>query len=197
MKNFKWGTESFNESPVYVVLFVSRNKDNVGVENFEQRRISFITHKEIDDSRLIRDFENFVSNGVPGETCRMYYSINARDTKKIYKDLVHFLIDEPDFNLCDIAPKLAGIAASKGNALTKHWMFDFDINDLNKANEFCDDIKAIDPEIEIIIHKTPNAYAIITNHGFDTRKLYEKWDSKLTELKRDDLVCVRWKTKEE
>ena len=85
MKNFKWGTESFNESPVYVVLFVSRNKDNVGVENFEQRRMSFITHKEIDDSRLIRDFENFVSNGVPGETCRMYYSINARDTKKIYK----------------------------------------------------------------------------------------------------------------
>lgn len=197
MKNFKWGTESFNESPVYVVLFVSRNKDNVGVENFEQRRMSFITHKEIDDSRLIRDFENFVSNGVPGETCRMYYSINARDTKKIYKDLVHFLIDEPDFNLCDIAPKLAGIAASKGNALTKHWMFDFDINDLNKANEFCNDIKTIDPEVETTIHKTPNAYAIITNRGFDTRKLYEKWDSKLTELKRDDLVCVRWKTKEE
>lgn len=197
MKNFKWGTESFDESPVYVVLFVSRNKDNVGVENFEQRRMSFITHKEIDDSRLIRDFENFVSNGVSGETCRMYYSINARDTKKIYKDLVHFLIDEPDFNLCDIAPKIAGIAASKGNALTKHWMFDFDINDLNKANEFCDDIKAIDSEIETTIHKTPNAYAIITNRGFDTRKLYEKWDSKLTELKRDDLVCVRWKTKEE
>lgn len=43
-KNYKWGIESINDNPVHVVLFVSRNKDNKDVKDFEERRTSFITN---------------------------------------------------------------------------------------------------------------------------------------------------------
>ena len=129
MKNFLWGTESFNDSPIHVVLFVSRNKDNKDIEGFKERRQSFITHEPIDSSKLEVKFASFAAEGVAGETSRMYYSVNARDGKKIYQQLLHFLIDNPDFNLCSIQPKLAGIAAQKECALTKHWMFDLDTDD--------------------------------------------------------------------
>ena len=44
-------------------------------------------------------------------------------------------------------------------------------------------------------HKTPHGYAVIVKHGFDTRKLLEKW-GKDVELKRDDMLLVCWDTKE-
>ena len=189
MKNFKWGTESFNDKPIYVVLFVSRNKDNAEIEDFKERRTSFITHKTVEELQI--EFSDFISHGKPGEFCRMYYSVNPRDPVKIHKQLLHFLIDEPDFNLCCINSKLAGIAASKECNAGKKWMFDFDIRDNNKVWEFIADIEAIDMEVEIDIHPTPHGYAVITNRGFDTRKLFEKW-TKDVSLKRDDLLCVAW-----
>ena len=195
MKNFKWGTTSFNESPIYVVLFVSRNKDNTCVENFVERRMSFITHDTLDSEVLKRKFSDFVNAGQPGETSRLYYSVNERDGEKIYKALLHFLIDNPEFNLCSIGSKLAGIAASKECAKTKRWMFDFDIDDENKVKEFCEDIANIDKEVKVIVCKTPHCYAIITDRGFDTRELFKKWNQDVG-LKRDDLLCAYWKTKE-
>ena len=194
MKNFKWSVESFNSKPIYIVLLVSRNKDNKDIENFKERRKSFITHK--DYIELYDEFKKFLEDGVKGEMSRMYYSINARDSQKIYTQLMHFLFDNPDFNLCSIMPKLAGIAAQKECAAEKKWMFDFDIDDAGYVEEFCTDISNIDPEVEIDTYKTPHGYAIITNHGFDTRKLMEKWADKVT-LKRDDLICCYWETKGE
>jgi hypothetical protein len=195
MKNYKWGTQSFNDGPINVVLFVSRNKDNKNVVGFKERHESFITHCPVDSEILINKFNAFVQTGLVGESCRMYYSVNDRNGDAIYKNLVHFLIDNSEFNLCDLAPKLAGIAATKECAKTKRWMFDFDINDINKANEFKNDILAIDPTVEVTIRKTPHGYAIITSHGFDTRTLYAKWDEKETNLMRDTLYCARWATK--
>lgn len=195
MKNRKWNTKSNDDRPMNVVLFVSRKKDNKDVPDYTERRQSFITKEPIDSQRLKDKFLYFVNQGVAGETSRMYYSINERNEEKIYKDLLRFLIDAPDFNLCSISSKLAGIAATNTNAKTKHWMFDFDINDECKLQEFCNDIKSIDDSVMIEIHKTPNGYAIITNHGFDTRTLYQKWDKKTAELKRDDLLCVDWRIK--
>ena len=195
MKNFKWGTKSFDDSPINVVLFVSRNKDNTDVADFTERRTSFITHDSADSDKLNKQFEDFVKAGVPGELSRMYYSVNERDADKIYKTLLHFLIDTPDFNLCAMAPKLAGIAATKECAKTKRWMFDFDIDDSGYVEEFCTDISNIDSEVEIDVHKTPHGYAVITSRGFDTRELLKKWESKDVTLKRDDLLCVAWKRK--
>lgn len=180
--------------PTNVVLFVSRNKDNKDILNFSERSKTFLTNLQSDDIKLDTMFNNFVDEGVIGETSRMYYSVNERDPEKIYKDLLHFLIDNPEFDLCSLPSKLAGIAAKNTNSKTKHWMFDFDINDFTLANEFVEDIKTIDPSVEINVHKTPNGHAIITNRGFDTRKLNEKWGNDVT-LKRDDMLCIKWRSK--
>lgn len=193
MKNFKWGTESFNDKPIYVALFVSRNKDNKDIPDFKERRKSFITHKSI--LELSEEFHAFVNMGQKGEMCRFYYSVNERDGKKIYTELMHFLFDNPDFNLCSLGSKLAGIAAKKECAKGKAWMFDFDIDDKDLVGKFCHDILSID-EMKVIYSKTPHGYAVITSRGFDTRKLLEKWNDSVT-LKRDDLLCVDWATKGE
>ena len=195
MKNFKWSVESFNDFPIYIVLYVSRQKDNKDIENFVERRSSFITH-DIGSEHALQKFKEFVNRGLEGETSRMYVSVNERDGEKIYKALMHFLLDNPDFNLCSILPKLAGLAAQKECAKTKHWMFDFDINDIKMVNEFLNDISTIDNTIEAKAYKTPNGYAIITDRGFDCRILMEKWGKDVT-LKRDDLLCIMWEKKGE
>ena len=190
----KWGTEFKSDNPIHVVLFRSRNKDNKDLEGFKERREAFITN-DYDGVRVSNRFNNFVDDGVDGEICRMYVSVNERDPKAIYKELLHFLIDEPEFNLCAIDAKLASIAAKKECAKTKHWMFDFDSLDEDKLKEFEHDIlnngSVLIEHIER--HRTPNGYAIIVNHGFDTRELLAKWGD-IVSLKKDDLLCVKWTT---
>ena len=138
----------------------------------------------------------------------MYLSVNARDNTKVYKELLHFLIDNPDFNLAHIQSKIAGMAAKKECALEKKWMFDFDCEDENELDEFLDDLSTaysrnnrlhgflLDSSITYIldfkrVYKTPNGYAIVIDYGFDTRELLEKYKDIVT-LKRDDLLCVAW-----
>ena len=199
-KNYKWGIETINDNPIHVVLFVSRNKDNKDVKDFEERRTSFITNQLMNFGYLATKFNTFVQQGVSGETSRMYYSVNARDHEKIHNQLLHFLIDDPDFNLCSVSAKIAGIAAMRECAAQKRWMFDFDINSEEEVNQFVEDIEAIastdENPISVEVHSTPHGYAVITNRGFDTRELYKKWDESLVSLKRDDLLCCNWKTKE-
>lgn len=182
-----WGFDPTDDKDIYVCLFISRNKDNKDVPNFVERRKSFITTKRYTDPDLIIEFFNFVSNGVPNEICRMYYSLNSRNKEVVYKNLLHFLIDEPNFNLCALPSKIASIAAKHECAKTKHWFFDFDIKDKNKVTEFMNDIYSIDNDVKVTYRETPNGYAIITNRGFDTRELFKKWTENVT-LKKDDLV---------
>lgn len=78
-------------------------------------------------------------------------------------------------------------------AATKHWMFDFDIDDWNSILEFNNDIRNFaGNDIAIETYKTIHGYAVVINHGFDTRALMEKWKSKGVELKRDDMLFVAW-----
>lgn len=197
MKNNKWSVESFSNKPIHVVLFCSRNKDNKHLPDFKERRTSFITHKTIEE--LEPEFNDFVSHGREGEMCRLYYSVNARDPQKIHTQLMHFLFDNPDFNLCSIAPKLAGIAAQKECALEKKWMFDLDTDDEYAAWAVCQNILLFAPDVKVEEYKTPHGYAIVVNHGFDTRELMEIWGQLTIDitLKRDDLLCAKWKTKGE
>ena len=179
-------------APVHVVLFISRNKDNTAVANHKTREKCFITREPMDSSELAKQFNNFVNDGQYGEMSRMYYSVNERNEQNIRKDLMHFLIDNPDANMCDLSSKIASIASSSKNAKTRHWMFDFDIKDKDKAEEFCHDITEIDDKCKIATYETPNGFAIILNHGIDVRPLLKKWgDSKVT-LKRDDMLCCAW-----
>lgn len=192
----KWGFKVEESKDLYVVLFISRNKDNKDVENFKERRKSFITTKTPEE--LNNTFKHFVEDGVDGEMCRFYYSVNSRDATKVKKQLLHFLIDE-DFNLTHLDGKLASIAAKKECAKTKRWMFDFDSDDKIKVSEFLTDIsKCVTEPLETEIRKTPHGYAIITERGFDTRQLglEDKWWNIAT-LKKDDLLCYTWERKDE
>lgn len=186
-----WGVEMYDDKPVRVCLFVSRNKDNKDIEGFKERRVAFLTTKDYYDTRLNDDFIDFVNKGVEGETSRMYMSVNARNTKKIYKELLHFLFDNPDFNLTHIQGKLAGIGAKKENALEHKWLFDFDSKNLKEEIDFMCDISNYVNCDDIHSYPTPHGYAVIVDHGFDIRELMEKWGDVVT-LKRDDLLCINW-----
>lgn len=188
MKNYKWNTEKHTDE-IYIVLFTSRSKDNKDIEDFTQRREAFLTSRAMDDPVLLENFAYFARKGVVGETSRMYYSVNARNPQKINKTLVHYLIDNPDINPAAIQGRLAAIAAQKECVATKHWMFDFDLPDPAKAEEFKQDILTIDKDIEVTIHPTKNNFAIVTNRGFDTRTLLKKWKD-VVSLKKDDLLYV-------
>ena len=197
-KGKMWGITRTDDRPINVVLFISRNKDNVDVEGFKERRKSFITKECMLSEKLLNQFILFKNEGVTGEMSRMYYSVNDRNPDKIYTELLHFLIDNPDFNLTSIDSKLAGIAAKKEcrNSASKKWLFDFDMNDDNELEEFLTDIENIDNTIKVMFMHTPHGYAVITDKGFDTRTLLEKWEQIVT-LKRDDLLLVHWGNKEE
>lgn len=192
MKNKKWGVVN-SEDPIYVVLFVSRTKDNKHLSDFTERRKSFITQKSVEE--LDKDFDAFVRAGRPDEFCRFYYSVNARDAGTIRKKLLHFLIDEDDFNLCALPSKIAGLAAQKDAALEKKWMIDFDAPDVDKVVEFIDYVHNKDATITSTFRCTPNGYAIILSHGFDVRDFDEKWGDIAT-VKKDDLLCVDWRETE-
>ena len=131
-----------------------------------------------------------IHEGNDKEFCRLYLSVNARDPRKIYKEFLHFLIDEPNFNLTHIQGKLAGIGAKKECALERKWMFDFDCEDEGKLNKFYKDVSIMYGD-SIAGYRTPHGYAVVVSHGFDTRELMKKWGDIVT-LKRDDLLCADW-----
>ena len=186
----KWGCVTYDDKPVRVCLMVARNKDNKDIEGFKERRKAFLTTKNANE--LQDEFDCFIHGGNDNEFCRLYLSVNERDTQKIYKEFLHFLIDEPNFNLTHVQGKLAGIGAKKECALEKKWMFDFDCEDEEKLDEFMEDILlSTNDIIGATSYKTPHGYAVVVSHGFDTRELMEKW-SEIVGLKRDDLLCVSW-----
>lgn len=192
-----WDTAGKEEGSLYVVLLISRNKDNRNVENFTERKQSFVYNSvnPMTDERLKEKFKNFLSGGVPGETCRLYVSVNKRDEEKAKKALTVELITKDNIKLSRIAAITASLCAKKENAAENKWMFDFDINDESKLKEFVRDIKDLNVVSHIETHRTAHGYAVIVGHGFDTRKLLEKW-GKDVELKRDDMLLVYWDTKE-
>ena len=193
--NKSWGIEPTSEDDLcYVVLYVSRAKDNKSVEGFKERRKSFICTKEKIVHYADEQFDHFVEDGLDWEMSRMYISVNPRSMTAIRKQLMHFMIDNPDFNLCSIQSKIAGIAATKECAADKKWLVDFDSSDFALVEEFCNDIRRQDSSIEKTIHETPNGYGIILSHGLDTRLLMEHWNFVAT-IKKDDLWCKTWKRK--
>ena len=200
---YKWNSEDVSKEEIWTILFVSRNKDNRDVENFNQRKKSFVSTKKPED--LLKEFEVFVNEGVENEFSRFYVSINSRSNTKTFKALQHKMLDE-EFNLATMPQRIAAIASKTENAYEKNkWLFDFDpienvdleeslesfIEDVYQAYNETDNRKE---PLEVIKHKTPNGYTVITTQRFDTRKLMEKWKDNV-ELKRDDLLCYSWKTK--
>lgn len=189
----------------YGILFVSRHKDNKEVEGYHERRKAFLTTKSDDD--LMQKFEQFVQEGVPGETSRFYRSVNTRDVEKTRKGVITRLVNDDDFDMCHMDSLVISIAAKPQNALTKYWLFDVDTMDKAEQVEIYNDIAAATKAMRIgemeakdgpyvfpvyfgiDIFKTPHGLAITTYDHFDTRELIKKWEGKL-ELKRDGLRFV-------
>ena len=185
----KWNTaKESTENNLYVVFFTSRNKDNKDIKNFKERKKAFISSKSIEE--LKQEFLIFCNKGLNSEICRFYISTNARDRIKINRALIHFLIDNPKISSEDIPAMLVIIAARKENALEKKWLFDFDDNEEDNCNTFCNMINDINPNVNITKYKTPNGFHIISDRGFDTRKLFEKFP-KIT-LQKDGLRLVQY-----
>lgn len=186
---------SENKKALRVHLFVSRNKDNRDVPGFKQRKKSFVT--AADDEKLEGKFQSFVSEGVPGEYCRWYRSLNARDEDKIREELVVRLVRNK-ISVERISGTVASIAALPECAMERQWLFDFDSGDEQKLHEFLDDLAEIyseDDREKIRTVQTVSGYSVIVPHGCDTRALQKKWLGIFTN-KRDAMVFVKGKAKD-
>ena len=192
----KWNdetSEKYENGSLRVCLFVSRNKDNRSLENYKERREAFLTSRDENDDKLLAKFETFVNSGLKGEFSRFYLSVNKRDNEKTHRALLHYLIDHPDFNLASLPAKIASEAAKTENSSEKKWFFDVDDESDEHLAEFLKDLQeeADFGAEDYRSYKTPHGFAVVVCHGFDTRKLLEKWSDTVT-LKRDDLRCVKW-----
>lgn len=179
---------------LYVYMFCSRNKDNKDtVENFKERTKTIIDYEENED-KVLEAFDEFVKKGLPNEESRLYKSCNRRNEEVVQKELIiRLLRDNPPIN--KLKNTLASVAQNKKCALDNKWFFDFDEDDLGLLCKFQYDIieNSNLTEDDIEVSKTKNGYAVIVNHGFDTRELLEKYKDYDITLKRDDLILKEWK----
>ena len=178
-------------SNLYVYLIRSRNKDNKDVPNFKERAKTILEYKENED-KVIEAFKSFAAKGVPGEQTRLYRSVNSRNEEKIREELIiRLLRDKP--SMTQLNRTLASVAQQVQNRDESKWLFDFDVDDKEKAYSFIHDVSTYFSLIDrnaIKIHKTPHGYAIIVPHGFDTRELMEKWKDYDITLKKDELLFL-------
>ena len=164
-----------------VVLFTSRNKDNKDVPGFKQRSKTFLTTKDKDDKTLIDEFENWSEQGLYGETSRFYISVNSRDSDKINKAFVHYLLNNPQISPASYPQRVASVAAKKENASEFKWLFDFD-EKKELIPEFISDIKNesnLFPELEkgkkvIAVPRLKKYGEHVNDHQLDIVESFDK-----------------------
>ena len=135
-------------------------------------------------------------------------SVNKRSNEKTFIALQHEILNGK-FNLATMPQKIASIVARKENAYDPKnllWLFDFDrIEGLtddefeDKIQEFVEDVKLTYTLTKgeyldglMFMRKTVTGAAVVIGDHFDTRSFLKKWPN--VTLKRDDLLCVMWKT---
>lgn len=175
-------------SKLYVYLMRSRNKDNKHLEDFHERCMSILEYEE-NEHKVVKQFHRFAAEGKPGERTRLYKSLNARDEEKVREELIIKLLKEKP-SMTKLNNTLASVAQQTENRAENNWMFDFDCDDRTVMMSFIEDIRKIDKTIYPKAYETPNGYAIVVNHGFDTRELMSKYKDYDITLKRDDLLFM-------
>lgn len=170
----------------YAVMFVSRNKDNRKVKGFKERRMAFLSDR--DPETLILRFKRFTRDGVDGEVCRFYRSVNPRDLEKARKKLIVALVeaDSPD-TLLRIEARTVSIAMTAECAAKRKWLFDFDNENEDDLREFMGDVIHDGGFDQLSFYATPHGFGVIAPHGFDTRSLMAKW-GECCDLKRDAMA---------
>lgn len=175
-------------SNLYVYLIRSRNKDNKDIPNFKGRVETILEYKENED-KIIEKFKSFAAKGVPGEQTRLYRSVNSRNEEKIREEfIIRLLRDKP--SMTQLNRTLVSVALQVQNRDESKWLFDFDVDNEEKVEDFIDDIYFYSELDNHELHKTPHGYAIIVPHGFDTRELMEKWKDYDVTLKKDELLFL-------
>lgn len=190
--------KSSKQKNVHTVLFVSRNKDNRQVPGFKPRTLVRLQDLDLytpDGLQLLpdetlseqvqREFTEFMWRGVPGEMMRVYVSINPRDPEKTRFALIHRLLPPQPVDL----PKLGGLVASTAskpeNRLGNRWLLDWDAKRLDP--DFLQLLISLG--LHPICRSTPHGWAIIVEHGFDTRLI----DRSLpVTVRKDGMLCVGW-----
>ena len=171
---------------LYVYMFRSRNKDNAHLSNFHERCKTILAYEE-DEPKVRRDFERFAAEGIAGEKTRLYRSVNRRDENKIREELTIRLIkDKP--SVTKLNATLTSVAMQSNSRAESKWLFDFDVDSPLAVLEFYNDLP-----VGGTIYKTPNGYAVVVEHGFDTRELMKKWENYDITLKRDELLFLDMK----
>lgn len=186
-------------SNLYVYMFRSRNKDNKEIEGFKERAKTIVEYQENEDKVRVA-FDKFAAEGLPGEKTRLYRSVNSRNEEKIREELIiRLLRDKP--SMTKLNRVLASVAQQVENRDESKWLFDFDCNDEYAVMDFILDIKdmglldnnSIYWTMPVYKYKTPNGYAVVCQHGFDTRELMEKWKDYDITLKKDELLFLDMK----
>lgn len=177
--------------PIYTIFFSSRNKDNANLEGFKPRTRTFlskrINHTELDPD-ITHQFDEFVKQGVNGELSRWYVSINPADPIKVNNSLMHYLIDHRDATPLQVQNKLISFANQPQNLATHRWLLDCDTSNHVRWLEILYWIK--NHNIPIKQYKpTKSGYAIVTEHGFDTREFLKKFPEVENKKESDLLVC--------
>lgn len=173
-------------SDLYVYLIRSRNKDNKDIPNFKERTETILEYRENED-KVTEVFKEFAAKGLPGEQTRLYRSVNSRNEEKIREELViRLLKDKP--SMTQLNRTLVSVALQVQNRDESKWLFDFDVDDKELLGQFRTDLGLLG--IHNDCHKTPHGYAVIAEHGFDTRELMEKWKDYDITLKKDELLFL-------
>lgn len=183
-------------SNLYVYLMRSRNKDNKNIPNFKERKKVILEYKENED-RIIREFYNFAEKGVDGEISRLYRSVNSRNEDKVREAfIIRLLKDKP--SVTKLNAILASVAQDVSNRDESKWLFDFDVDNEDDVNKFIFDINLVSgiPLGGVQKYKTPNGYAIVCEHGFDTRNLMKCWKDYDISLHKDRLLYLQSYTKQ-
>lgn len=176
----------------HTVLFVSRNKDNKHLEEFEPRGKTFLSDKSVDE--LMDKFDRFVDSGLHGELSRFYISVNSRDRDKTRKALLHYFIDNVDVPLYKYESVVVSVASKPKNRAENKWLFDYD-DDQDNIDEFLTDVRdQAGDDVVGAVEQTKSGYAIVVNRGFDTRELLAKWTN--VSLHRDGELFVAMKVKD-
>lgn len=192
--------------PLYVAVFISRNKDNKGLPFFKQRCKTVLVRTNnlwdewnSEDERtyidLLTKFQEFVDKGVGDELCRCYVSVNDRNEDKIKKKLLLYLIQNDNYDITKLDNIINSVSMDPENANHKMWLIDYD--DFEDYDKVKDDIHAEAPDEDDFIvssYQTVNGYHFVVAHGFDTRKLNQKYGDKLS-VKRDGMRLYNWKRK--
>ena len=147
------------------------------------------------EDQVNKEFRDFAFKGIPGEKTRLYRSVNSRNEDRVREEfIIRLLRDKP--SVTKFSNTLASVANQVCNRDESKWLFDFDYNDEKLLSEFTRDVCDYSDIAlnEIETYKTPNGYAVVVEHGFDTRRLMNKWDN--VTLKKDAMLFLNMTQKE-